>query len=86
MAIYCKYFIIYEENVVQHLLYFWLLFISKAYFWIAVIKLVNLRLNEIQWSLNHAKAWIRLSIDVFTNIFAAKFASLFYLGNSAILK
>jgi hypothetical protein len=44
------------------------------------IKLENQRL------FNHRKAWHRLGIDVLTNYYATKVASLFYLRNLAILQ
>jgi hypothetical protein len=52
---------------------------------VGVIKLENLLLNEIQWSLSHRKACHRLSTDVFTNSFAGEVTSWFCLRNVTVL-
>jgi hypothetical protein len=53
---------------------------------LSVIKHENLLFKKIQRSLSHRKARHRLDVNVFTNSFANKVASLLYLRNFAILQ
>jgi hypothetical protein len=79
-------FVIYEENVGQHMHCTlitdckWFIFLNSPLI-LGVIKHENLRISY--WIIK--KAWHRICNDVFTNVFATEVASLFHLKIFAIL-